>query len=122
MLGTQRLLRVLVAYVSCIFNAVLFAVNNFGGLSAPKQLTLTSTPTTPIWNPTGSCTTPPLPLSGVFECYFFDVFDINVLLFFVVIAVAVIKGLNGDGAGAWTWRGSGLTCQTDSSALLHMHT
>lgn len=71
MLGTQRLRRVLVAYVSCIFNAVLFAVNNFGGLSAPKQLTLTSTPTTPIWNPTGSRTTPPLPfLSGVFECYF----------------------------------------------------
>lgn len=31
--------------------------------------------------------------SPVFECYFFDVFDINVLLFFVVIAVAVIKGL-----------------------------
>lgn len=105
---SERLLRVVVAYVSCIFNAVLFAVNNFGGLSAPKQLTLTSTPTTPIWNPTGSRTTLPPALSGVFECYFFDVFDINVLLFFVVIAVAVIKGLNGDGDGAGPGHGEGV--------------
>lgn len=51
--------------------------------------------------------------SPVFECYFFDVFDINVLLFFVVIAVAVIKGL-GLGLGPRHGEGRATARQTVS--------